>query len=360
MYCLALLALLALSLPAQGSPLTRPAHKLQGSLARVDTCANVDQGVLTDGRTECALSRPCLPLAQADLDYADGLLTGCLCHSTLSRFSLLSPALRRAARSLGAEQANALLESLIAADPSARSCEYPPHALAACAREDVCGWVCEAGYDACEGACVPRGKCGQQPTAEAEPAADPDAEVESEEKPEEAAHLPALVFPPQQHHCAKGYIACPAPGPRLPSQQLRRTFPFLTPASPNAVSSDSHRLSVAPGSASNGGGSGKEMKPKPAMLRPAQPDAAFICVDPQRDSEHCGGCTFSASSPTSFGTFAGSDCSSVRGALSASCQLGKCVVERCKHGWDLNATGGCTRRYNLSKGQVRLGKVDMP
>ncbi|KZO96813.1 hypothetical protein CALVIDRAFT_597958 [Calocera viscosa TUFC12733] len=308
-----LLAIVALSLPAQATPLGRPTHKQQGSLSRVDTCANVDQGMLTDGRTEY------------------GAVTGCLCHSTLSRFALLSPAVRRATRILGAEPANSLLEALIASDASARSCEYPPHSLASCAKEDVCGWVCEAGYDLCEGACVPSGNCGSQ------------TDVDAAAVPEESESLPGLVFPPQ-HKCAQGYIACPAPAPRVQPQQLRRTFPFLTahsnPLNPHAK----------PNSNSNSGSA-------PDHRRPAQPDPAFICVDPQSDAEHCGGCTFSASSPTSFGTFTGSDCSNVRGAVNASCHMGRCVVEKCKHGWDLNGKGGCTRRYNLSKGQVRLGKV---
>ncbi|EJU02994.1 hypothetical protein DACRYDRAFT_99424 [Dacryopinax primogenitus] len=93
MYNLAQLSLLALlvALPAQTA-----------SIPRIDTCANIDQGILTDGQVQY------------------GTLTGCICHSLLPHFTLLSPVAKRATRSLGSQGTEALLKGLI--DASGEKC----------------------------------------------------------------------------------------------------------------------------------------------------------------------------------------------------------------------------------------------
>ncbi|KAL7416250.1 hypothetical protein BDY24DRAFT_368612 [Mrakia frigida] len=67
---------------------------------------------------------------------------------------------------------------------------------------------------------------------------------------------------------------------------------------------------------------------------------AFECVDTMSEPRFlvydlwsCGGCNYAG--------IGGTDCSSIAGSDSVSCQVGKCVVESCRNNWTKTSQGTC-------------------
>lgn len=57
----------------------------------------------------------------------------------------------------------------------------------------------------------------------------------------------------------------------------------------------------------------------------------YECLDTRSELTSCGGCT---------ATGHGQDCSAIQNAKVSTCQAGKCVVQKCKNGFEVDVTGG--------------------
>ncbi|KAG8945746.1 Dihydroxyacetone synthase [Tulasnella sp. 419] len=68
------------------------------------------------------------------------------------------------------------------------------------------------------------------------------------------------------------------------------------------------------------------------------------CVDVANNIESCGGCIDLDNTPGS-----GKDCTTIEGANNVQCVRGQCVVHSCRHGYELNSTGGCNPVLVASK-----------
>ncbi|KAJ7054096.1 hypothetical protein C8F01DRAFT_1163896 [Mycena amicta] len=82
----------------------------------------------------------------------------------------------------------------------------------------------------------------------------------------------------------------------------------------------------------------------------------FECVDIRSDFDSCGGCVIQHPFPSLESKSArGQECAAIRNARSVSCQNSKCVVQKCRRGYKINANGnGC----ELKQGKAPRGLLD--
>ncbi|KAG8985669.1 Dihydroxyacetone synthase [Tulasnella sp. 427] len=74
-----------------------------------------------------------------------------------------------------------------------------------------------------------------------------------------------------------------------------------------------------------------------------EPEDLWECVDTQKSSKNCGGCT----QPMQHAQPLGRDCTIIPGQKSVSCVRGECVISKCQSGWQLSKDqGSCYELYD--------------
>ncbi|ETW75157.1 hypothetical protein HETIRDRAFT_56778, partial [Heterobasidion irregulare TC 32-1] len=280
-----LLSALHLVLPCVFARLDRPLRQHHKSRALLDVCAYIDADTLAQTNI---IGIPADILADLDL---------CLCLSALPLALKTNANLKVLTDLLGNTVVDAFLSAI--ATPSSQHCTYPAHSTPLCSMNDPCGHSCNPPY-------VPRGgHCDCPP---------PYSECNGQ-----CAHFPkvgclcflveGLVKPWSQ--------GCGSAIPRS-KRQLKAVNTHGVRTLDDAqltCTSDETVCGVDHGS------------------------AGFECLDTQVTLQSCGGCViphpFSLSSEQEP---AGIDCSALSDVLDVQCLSGRCVVNRCRDGFEISLT----------------------
>ncbi|KAI0266387.1 hypothetical protein BC834DRAFT_126187 [Gloeopeniophorella convolvens] len=224
----------------------------------------------------------------------------CLCLSALPLAITTSLDLQTIAKVYGEDLLSSVLEALINTAPNRHHCQYPPHSHSICEHGNPCGFGCEPPY-------IPYGtQCICPP-------------------PYSLCNGICGLFP---HGCGS---SVPYRNRRSEVHLQERTHGPRTHGDALATCANGEQVC-----GTSAGSSG------------------FECIDTARALESCGGCVI----PNPFLLRShqgqeGTDCSALPGVSDVSCNAGRCLIRRCKRGFEVtNTSDGCVPEGSIATPQL--------
>ncbi|KAI0777856.1 hypothetical protein BC629DRAFT_1290184, partial [Irpex lacteus] len=85
---------------------------------------------------------------------------------------------------------------------------------------------------------------------------------------------------------------------------------------------------------------------------------AYECVNTKTNLESCGGCLIpNPFRPHTASSATGVDCAAIDHADSVSCASGRCIVESCENGWEVDSARSSCKEANVSKPDASSNSV---